>query len=307
MRHRLLVAFAFTLQNVACGSTSLDASAADVGPGQNGSGGAGTGGASALSESAGAGGADSNTRACQRGQVWKPTSARIQIVRSYAISQYGYMNDRSAMTADELAILDELCLVTPHSGQAVDNTYYYLTVVDSDGSMANYHAVEGNEASGNPDEQLDFAPLARFFNSVDCVNGFEEAGSCGDAGTSDGGGNGLGSRVDPAVLNQASAGCLNPVHLNYGCSGVWLALDVDQPGPREFRIVEWSKQAFTCTQGAEIRLFMSDASMELASASVPPPACSSLSFQFDQPGRYWVNVKGAPGGAEPFLWMNPAP
>jgi hypothetical protein len=85
-----------------------------------------------------AGAADGGT-ACVPGQVWKPTSARIEIqLRDGFGGSYRYANDRAGLTPPQIALLDALCVIPTAPATAVDVRTYWIKIVDANGSAVAY-------------------------------------------------------------------------------------------------------------------------------------------------------------------------
>lgn len=212
---------------------------------------------------------------CTEAPPWNSDSRSLSL-RSFGYwsGSSGYDRDRSRLTVEQLALLDRLEVIDPHSSCAEDILDHTLTIVDAAGVARRYHANSTNEACDSELPLVSIESLRPFLQTFRCI-------SAGDTRSR------TGQPVPAwALVVHPGDGCLHGVFLDGGRTTVRFEVPVTTPAPLTIETIGHSSVA------GQVTLIDLDGATVLGVGSEPAgrPDCSSLTYDFTVAGTYYVEV-----------------
>ncbi|MET0342850.1 MAG: hypothetical protein ABW252_17725 [Polyangiales bacterium] len=224
---------------------------------------------------------------CQKGNVWKSNSRRIEVV-SFGFWQgsTGYRADRAQLTSAQLRALDGLCArPTPTGPEVSDLVSYHVKITTADNSVVEYRAVPGNALDGDEASHdlptLDYDSLSAFLGTFKCLRAAESRAT-------------RATSIDPnapwssAPLASSDPSCLHGVFAPYNCGEAWIKLQVRQA-------LRQTISTERCVGTLQLKLFDASGKNELgATPASNAPRCPKLAYSFT-PGTYLLQLKKTNG------------
>lgn len=240
------------------------------------------------------GGSDAAPAAtCAHGQVWKASSALIE-VSSFGFWQgsTGYIKKSADLTTEQAAALDALCVIPEPTGPVVsDFNSYTIRITDTNGATTTYRATDSNVPAGtvtsSTPARIDYGSLRPYLATIHCVTAGQTrltTGASDDAGT---------PPWSKAPTLSDDEACQNGLFAPYSCADVWLKFQVDAPATYDLALTR-------CFGSTRLHVFSEDGATELASgAASTEPACASVEYAFPKAGTFLVKLeKTNPAGCD---------